>query len=134
MTSPPVPPHAITAAAEALHQPCICGSDASHDEQMAWATQTAATALEAAAPYLAAAEGWEGPGVDAETMIEAANERRRAAKARIAEAVAAERERCAQLAEQQFATYPVPWHDGERHALGETKRKPFAVVLREAQP
>ena len=58
MTSPdaPVPPRATTAAAEALHEPCICGSDASHEEQMAWATQTATTALEAAAPHFAAAE------------------------------------------------------------------------------
>ena len=46
MTS--IPQAAIDAAAEALHEPCICGTDASHEEQMAWATQTATTALEAA--------------------------------------------------------------------------------------
>ena len=88
MTSPPVPPQAITAAAKAL--PAL--------DSPAWLDDEAVVrcVLEAAAPHLAAGE-WEGPGVDVETMIEAASERRRVVKARceerIAEAVAAERER-----------------------------------------
>ena len=51
---------------------------------------------------------------------------------RIAEAVAAERERCAQLAEQVDAQYP--WY----HAAGGIQRpvafRPFAALLREARP
>jgi hypothetical protein len=47
---------------------------------------------------------------------------------------AAVRERIAALAANHAATYPVPWGDGERHPLGETKRKPFADLIREENP
>ena len=113
MTSPEpaaVPPQAITAAAEALAAGHHC-TPLAHEREARAALEAAAPHLEAAAAERLAA--WlEGPEAAAVT----ANAIRGQVDREIAEAAAAERERCAQLIEQQKELRSPSW---------------FATLLRE---
>ena len=121
---PAVPPEAITAAGEAFtHMYRQLG------RTMANLPMCIQAALEAAAPHLEAAAAerlaaWlEGPEATAVT----ANAIRAQVDREIAEAVAAERERCAQLAEQEHVMYT-----HSPHGPGcPGHRKPFADLLRQ---
>ena len=127
MTAPAgPPPEAITAAGNALRERWLREFPAAilqfGCDPMDWAQ----TALEAAAPHLAAAEPGYEPFVaagPAETEIRVVPE------SAVAEAVAAEREQCAQLADQVGATY----HKTPGGPRMPSVITPFGTLLR-AQP
>ncbi|HEV2375175.1 MAG TPA: hypothetical protein VGS19_23825 [Streptosporangiaceae bacterium] len=140
-----LPAEAVTAAAEAIERELMSGSY--YDDHTASDEALARAALGAAAPHIRAAERTDfGAVTDAVNAIAAkvnlpldlANGLFKAvagyATGRATEAVAAERGRCAQLAESVGATYGTPCPDGVKDCVSHYRETAFADLLREAVP